>query len=144
MPTLDRDTAKAEQANLLNLSIGGAQEVVTSIRSLFPGSDQPQTAQPGNSPPVTPMSTRQREWLRFWDITRQPSIDEQGVNNHYIELQTPALPVNIVFIGHFNGPIQWEQTSSQPFLATWRLSMTVHRTSPDVSAIQYMNFYPNQ
>lgn len=75
---------------------------------------------------------KQREWLRFWDITRQPFATEDGVNNHYIRLDTPALPVPIKFTGHFAGPITWRHSSRSPFLVQWELTLVVHSSDPDL------------
>lgn len=83
----------------------------------------------------TKITLKQREWLRFWDITRQPFTFEDGINNHHIRLDTPALPIPIEFIGHFAGPITWRHSARSPFLVQWELTLIVHRTTPDLDRV---------
>jgi hypothetical protein len=83
----------------------------------------------------TRITLKQREWLRFWSITREPFTFEDGVNNHHLRLDTPALPIPVEFIGHFAGPVVWRHSARQPFLAQWELTLIVHRTSPDLDKV---------
>lgn len=78
---------------------------------------------------------KQQEWLRFWRLTREPYIVGDKINNHYVQLETPALPIPITFVGHFSGPISWQQSADNPFLTTWELSLIVHYTDPSLETL---------
>ena len=80
-------------------------------------------------------SRKQQEWLRFWRLTREPFIIGDRINHHIIQLETPALPVPVKFIGHFSAPIQWTEVADNPFLVQWQLGLVVHRTEPDIEAL---------
>ncbi|MCI0558062.1 MAG: hypothetical protein MN733_06170, partial [Nitrososphaera sp.] len=79
---------------------------VADIGSLFIPTSTPTT--PGGEDQIT---LKQRDWLRLWRITREPFVTENGINNHYIRLITPALPTPITFIGHFTAPIDWRHSA---------------------------------
>lgn len=82
------------------------------------------------------ITKKQQDWLEFWRVTREPFVDELGINNHHIQLKTPALPLyEIDFVGHFAGPIQWSQNAKNPFLVDWSLTLVVHRTNPDLEIL---------
>lgn len=81
------------------------------------------------------ITVKQQEWLRFYRLTREPFIIEDRINHHNIQLETPALPIAVTFIGHFAAPVQWSHSSANPFLATWDLTLIVHRTEPDLEAV---------
>lgn len=87
---------------------------------------------PGGEKRIT---LKQREWLRFWQITREPFTFEDGINNHHIRLDTPALPIPVEFVGHFAGPISWRHTARSPFLVQWELTLIVHSTTPDLDRL---------
>lgn len=100
------------------------------IESLFIPSQTPTSS--GGEVAITP---KQRDWLRFWKLTREPFITENGFNYHHIRLQTPALPLPVEFVGHFAGPIDWRQDAQNPFLVNWQLTLIVHRTKPDLEVL---------
>lgn len=89
----------------------------------------------GQSTSVDEVSKKQQDWLTFWNITREPYVDEQGINEHHIRLKTPAIPALVEFTGHFSGPIQWTHNARNPFLVDWRLSLIVHRTDPSLEQL---------
>jgi hypothetical protein len=92
-------------------------------------------ASPSSADEPTP---KQREWLKFWRITREPFVSVDRLNYHHIRLNTPAFPGlspapgGLEFIGHFTGPVQFGEVAENPFLVTWQLSLIVHRTSPSL------------
>lgn len=106
---------------------------------------------PTGSPPAPSdqPTQKQREWLRFWAMTREPFVVEDGINHHHIRLNTPALPgvdavgtgAGVEFIGHFSAPIQFSEVADNPFLVTWQLSLIVHQTIPDLD--QFFNLLTN-
>lgn len=91
----------------------------------------------GQTPPNDDQYTKkQQDWLEFWRVTREPFVDELGINKHHIQLKTPALPLTeIDFMGHFASPIQWSQNAKNPFLVDWNLTLVVHRTDPDLEMV---------
>jgi len=90
----------------------------------------------GESTSVGKITKKQQDWLTFWQITREPYVDEKGINEHHIRLQTPAFPTEEVeFTGHFTAPIQWRQNANNPFLVDWELSLIVHRTDPSLDLL---------
>jgi hypothetical protein len=103
---------------------------VANIESLFIPTAN--TTTPAGQNPITP---KQRDWLRLWRITREPFVTENGINNHYIRLQTPALPTPVTFVGHFTAPIEWRHSARNPFLVEWSLGLIVHNTIPDLETL---------
>jgi len=101
---------------------------VTELPRSFVSSGE---ASPSTSDEVTP---KQREWLKFWRITREPFAAEDHLNYHHIRLNTPAFPgqspVGLEFVGHFTGPVQFGEVADNPFLVTWQLGLIVHYTHP--------------
>jgi hypothetical protein len=125
---ITRSLAKEKQrtGNFLQQLADSARDVGSLV---VPGVGQP--APPDDSP--TP---KQREWIRFWRITRQPFVTETGLNHAHIRLNTPAFPglspQGVEFVGHFSGPIQFNEVADNPFLVTWNLSLIVHYTVPEL------------
>lgn len=78
---------------------------------------------------------KQQDWLKFWQLTREPFVDVEGLNRAYIKLQTPALPIDITFVGHFKNPLDWTHTADNPFLVNWNLELIVHYTNPSLETI---------
>ena len=89
----------------------------------------------GTTPPGERLTRKQAEWLRLWELTREPFVDEQGINLHHIVLKTPALPFEIDFAGHFQNPIEWTERADNPFLVDWSLSLIVHQTQPSLDVV---------
>lgn len=81
------------------------------------------------------VTNKQNHWLRLWKITREPFMARDHVNQHYIRLKTPALPIKVLFSGHFAGPIQWTHDAKDPFLAQWSLKFIVHSTIPSLDVL---------
>src|SRR5216117_2344163 len=75
-------------------------------------------------------TAKQIAWLKFWLLTREPFLTEDGPNPnyHYLQLQTPALPIPVTFKGHFAGPVEWRHSAKNPFLVEWNLTLIVHKT----------------
>lgn len=143
-----RKDRSSKHLDLLELRLTGI------TRSLQFGRDRPKTIQqivgatidevknavvpPLGQTPVgdDQVTKKQQDWLQFWNITRESFVDELGINNHHIQLKTPALPLfEIDFVGHFAGPIQWRENARNPFLVDWELTLIVHRTDPDLEVL---------
>lgn len=89
----------------------------------------------GTTQGVVGPTAKQAEWLRFWAITRENYVDSQGVNRHHVQVTLPSLPIQIEFIGHFAGPIQWTANASNPFMVDWNLKLIVHTTLPTLDQV---------
>lgn len=126
-----RKDKKSSTLDLLEIRLSGITRSLATEKKTTTGLPVIGEAIGGSDGP-TP---KQQEWLRFWRITREPFIVGDKINNHYIQLQTPALPIPITFIGHFSGPVQWTQSTENPFLANWELTLIVHRTDPSLDVI---------
>ena len=103
--------------------------VVATVDELFTPSTQ---TSPGGEDVIT---AKQRDWLFFWRLTREPFVTENGINNHHIRLHTPAIPMSVDFVGHFAGPLDWRHSARNPFLVEWSLTLIVHSTSPDLEVL---------
>jgi hypothetical protein len=114
--------------------LGGLRQVLSSEVQDIESIINPATQQPSAEDEPT---RKQRQWLKFWRLTREPFVTENGINHHHITLQTPALPVTngIDFVGHFAAPIQWGEVADNPFLVTWQLNLIVHYTRPSLSSV---------
>lgn len=77
-------------------------------------------------------SRKQESWLRLWRMTREPFVMDTRLNRAHIQIQTPSLPTEIEFIGHFQNPLEWKHDAQQPYLVQWSFTMIVHRTNPDL------------
>jgi hypothetical protein len=88
-------------------------------------------------PPEKEPTPKQKEWLRLWRVTREPFVVENGINEHHILLETPALPWagGIQFVGHFTAPIQFSEVAENPFLVSWQLGLIVHYTIPSFDTL---------
>lgn len=89
----------------------------------------------GTTQGVTGPTAKQAEWLRFWALTRESYVDELGINRHHIQVTLPSLPIQIEFIGHFTGPIQWTANANNPYMVDWTLKMIVHSTQPTLESV---------
>lgn len=145
-----RKDRRSNHLDLMELQISGytrslAKEKlrtggITGIRQVLSqeATDIGRLVTPGTSAPAVEdePTPKQREWLRFWGLTRQPYTAEDHINRHHIRLNTPALPgqgpLGLEFIGHFTAPIQFAETADNPFLVQWQLSLVVHQTKPDL------------
>ena len=114
--------------------LSGIRQVLSSevqdLTSIF----SPSTQQPTQDDEPTP---KQRQWLKFYRLTREPYVTELGINRHHIKLQTPAFPITdgIDFVGHFAAPIQFGEAADNPFLVPWQLNLIVHYTRPSLDSI---------
>jgi hypothetical protein len=84
------------------------------------------------APAQDAVTALQQQWLSFYRLTLEPYVASDHLNQHFIELQTPALPHKITFIGHFADPLQWQQDATNPFLTDWQLRLIVHTTAPSI------------
>lgn len=111
--------------------LGGLRQVLGGELQDIESIVNPETQQVAEDEPTR----KQRQWLKFWRLTREPFVTENGINHHHITLQTPALPIAIDFVGHFGAPIQWGEVADNPFLVTWQLNLVVHYTVPSLASL---------
>lgn len=114
--------------------LGGLRQVLSSEVQDIESIVNPSTQQSNVEDEPT---IKQRQWLKFYRLTREPFVTETGINHAHIQLQTPALPVTggVDFVGHFAAPIQWGEVADNPFLVTWQLNLIVHFTRPTLDMI---------
>lgn len=130
--SLAREPKRLGGLAVLKQTVGAVTAQLTGLGNLAPG----------NPPPLEDAPTKkQQEWMRLWRITREPYVianAPNGINEHHIRLNTPALPnfsSGVQFIGHFTAPIQFSEVADNPFLVQWQLGLIVHRTSPTIDEL---------
>lgn len=79
------------------------------------------------------------QWAQLWSLSRDPILDVRKNKEimYYIEYASPAIPLPVVFAGHFSAPLTFEDSAERPFMVDWTFQFTVHDTFPPIDELYW-------
>ena len=90
--------------------------------------------------PEGALNTKHKKWLKFYGMTREaayPAELDGEFNYAYFEYISPLFPPgkSIIFKGHFENPLQFDEDATRPFFTQYSFTFIVHSSNPDLDTL---------